>query len=87
MGWAGSPCQWKMAKIDTKLPSPAFMQATENFTRAQASVLAQLRTGHALLNAFLHWIGKVDSPLCPACLSVDEMVHHFIFDCPVHAYA
>ena len=85
--WAGSPWQWKMAKIDTKLPSPAFLQASDNLTRAQTSILVQLRTGHAPLNAFLHQIGKVDSPCCPVCLGADETVHHFLFDCPTHAHA
>ena len=85
--WARSP-QWrKLAKIDAKLPSPAFLWATDDLTRAQVSVLMQLRTGHAPLNTFLHQIGKVDSPCCPACLGADETVHHFLFDCPAHAHA
>ena len=85
--WARSPQQWKMAKIDAKLPSPAFLQATDNLTRVQVSVLMQLRTGHAPLNAFLHRIGRVDSLLCLACLSTDETIHHFLFDCPAHMHA
>ena len=80
--WAGSPPQRKMAKIDAKLPSPAFLWATDNLTRVQMSILVQLRTGHALLNAFLHRIGKVNSPHCPACLGANKMVHRFLFDCP-----
>ena len=85
--WAGSPWRQKMAKINTKLPSPAFLQATDDLTRVQASVLMQLRTGHAPLNTFLHWIGRVDSPLCLACLSTNETIHHFLFNCPAHAHA
>ena len=63
------------------------LRATDDLTRAQASVLMQLRTGHAPLNAFLHRIGKIDSPRCLACLGGDETVHHFLFDCPGHAHA
>ena len=85
--WAGSPWRRKMENIDAKLPSPAFLQATDDLTRVQTSVLVQLRTGHAPLNAFLHQIGKVDSPCCPACLGANEMVHHFLFDCPPHVHA
>ena len=85
--WAGSPQRRKMAKIDAKLPSPAFLRATDDLTRVQVSVLIQLRTGHAPLNAFLHRIGKVDSPRYQACLGADKTVHHFLFDCPTHVHA
>ena len=47
----------------------------------------QLQMGHTPLNSFLHRIGKVSSPLCPACLGADKTVHHLLFDCPTHAYA
>ena len=85
--WEGSPHQKWMAKIDTKLLSASFLRATDGMTRAQASILMQLRTGHAPLQRFLHRIDRVDSPHCPACQGEDEMVNHYLFDCPVHAHA
>ena len=42
---------------------------------------------HAPLNAFLYWIGKVDSPHCLVCLGANKTVHHFLFDFPTHTYA
>jgi len=85
--WASSPRRPHLAKIDAKLPSHAYIMATDDLTRAQASVLTQLRTRHVPLNQFLHRIGKSDSPTCPACISAEETVHHYIFDCPAHAHA
>ena len=40
--WAGSPQRKCIDKIDPKLPSYYFMWASENLTRAQASILMQL---------------------------------------------
>ena len=50
-------------------------------SRAQASLVIQLRTGHVPLNAYLHRISKLDQPLCRHCRSGDEMVHHYLFEC------
>ncbi len=85
--WAASPRRGRLAKIDAKLPSHSYLRSTDQLTHAQASILMQLRTGHIPLNQFLHRIGKVDSPACPACKGSDESVHHYLFDCPSHAYA
>ena len=76
--WAKSPWKGRIDKIDDKLPSHSFLMATSQLTRAQASILMQLRTGHILLNYFLHKIGKVDSPTCQ---TTDETVHHYLLDC------
>ena len=80
--WAKSPQKGRMDKIDDKLPSHSFLMATSQLTRAQASILMQLRTGYIPLNYFLHKIGKVDSPTCPTCQTADETVHHYLLDCP-----
>jgi len=82
--WVTSPRHARLSKIDAKLPSHAFLHATDDLTRAQASILMQLHTGHAPLNGFL---GKVSSPQCPACQRAEETVHHYLFDCPMHAHA
>ncbi|KAF8579206.1 hypothetical protein K439DRAFT_1360161, partial [Ramaria rubella] len=47
--------------------------------------LIQLRTGHAPLNKHLAAIGSVDSPLCPSCQQHEELMHHFLFQCPTYA--
>src|SRR6266481_1562732 len=81
-----SPHRTRLAKIDTELPSHSYLKVTDHLTRAQASVLMQLRMGHIPLNAFLNRISKADSPHCPTCQNTAETVHHFLFDCPSHAY-
>ena len=43
--------------------------------------LIQMRTGHVLLQEYLHRIGKVNLPLCPGCHKADEMVHHYLTMC------
>ena len=52
-------------------------------SRAQASLVIQLRTGHVPLNVYLHRISKLDQPLCHCqhCGSGDETVHHYLFEC------
>src|SRR6266481_4554490 len=80
--WGKSPQHVHLAKIDDKMPSHSFIMATDELTRAQASMLMQLRMRHIPLNQFLHQIGKIDSLLCLACASVEETIHHYIFDCP-----
>ena len=78
--WAKSPPKGRMDKVDNKLPSHSFLTVTGHLSRAQASVLMQLCTGHILLNYFLHKINKAESPVCPACQLADETVHHYLFD-------
>lgn len=84
--WAKSPRKGRMDKVDNKLPSHSFLLATGHLSRAQASILMQLRTGHIPLNYFLHKINKAESPVCPACQLADETVHHYLFDCPGFTY-
>ena len=55
-------------------------------SRKMASLLFQLKVGHVPLNSFLHHIGKVDSPHCPACGERRETTEHFILQCPGYAY-
>ena len=74
-----------MDKVDNKLPSHSFLLATSHLSRAQASVLMQLCTGHIPLNYFLHKINKAESPVCPTCQLADETVHHYLVDCPEFA--
>ena len=85
--WAKSPQRGHMDKIDAKLPLHSFLAATNHLSRAETSVLMQLRMGHIPLNAFLHRIGRADSPGCPTCQHTNKMIHHYLFDCPGHVQA
>jgi len=84
--WRNSPCRIRLAKINMKLPSHSFLKVTDQLTRAQASVLMQLRTGHIPLNTFLHCISKIKSLDCPTCRNAIETIHHFLFNCPSHVH-
>ena len=69
-------------RIDPRLPSTAFLRLISPLPRRQASLLVQLRTGHAPLNFHLHRITKADSPSCPQCGHPRETVAHLLLDCP-----
>src|ERR1700683_1013213 len=56
----------------------------DSLPRKQASLLIQLRTGHAPLNKHIFNIKSADSPICPACENAHETVHHFLLSCPVY---
>ncbi|KAF2189885.1 hypothetical protein K469DRAFT_762632 [Zopfia rhizophila CBS 207.26] len=49
-------------------------------SRWEARVLAQLRTGMARLNGYLHQIGAAESDQC-ACGWARETIEHFLFRC------
>ncbi|EIW75360.1 hypothetical protein CONPUDRAFT_40248, partial [Coniophora puteana RWD-64-598 SS2] len=45
--------------------------------------LTHFRSHHIALDAFLHRINAMDSPVCRHCArGVDETIQHFLFDCP-----
>ena len=79
--WKTSPRYAHTANIDPSLPSKSYQKFMGNLTRAQDSLLTQLRMGHIPLNKHLHRLKKSPSPLCPYCLHTDESVHHFLFEC------
>jgi hypothetical protein len=82
--WLRSPRFSKLSKIDPSCPLSKFQKATAELTRAQTSVLIQLRTGHIGLNKHLARIKRSDTPLCPSCRLAEESVHHLLFDCPAY---
>jgi ribonuclease HI len=51
-----------------------------------ASLIFQLRVGHAPLNGYLHRFGKIESARCPACGEARETTEHFILRCPKYAH-
>ena len=68
--------------IDFALPGKHTIKLYDQLTRRQATVLAQLRTGHARVNWYLHRIGKVSNNICE-CLESPETVKHLLFRCPL----
>ena len=85
--WEESPRAMRAARIDPNLPSKKFLLLIAPLPRRQASLLIQLRTGHAPLNQHLHRITKADTDLCPKCEQARETVAHFILDCPEYEEA
>ena len=85
--WAKLPQHQHAAKIDPKLPATSFLKLTKDISKAQASILFQLRSKHTPLRRYLHRIWKADSPLCTLCGHGEETVHHYLFDCPAHEQA
>jgi len=61
-----------------------FRRDTQGLECWQASFLVQLRTGHVPLQKHLHRIGKVESPVCPACRTGDGTVYHYLMVCPAY---
>ena len=52
-------------------------------SRAQSSIVMQLRWGHMSLNTYLHRISKLDLPTCVHCWASDETIHHYLFNCKI----
>ena len=67
-------------EIDTALPGKHTRTLYDALKRREASVLAQLRTGMARLNGYLHQIGAAESDQCE-CGQARETVKHFLFRC------
>ena len=79
-----SPRYERASKYDPKAPISNFRKITMKLTRRQASILVQLRTGHAPLQAYLHRFKLVESPMCPSCGEEPETVTHFLIYCESH---
>ena len=86
--WASSPRYAKYKHIDPSLPSRKFIKLISNskLSRADASKIFQLRTGHIPLNAYLNRFKRKDSAQCPACGAHKETPQHFLLECPAYAY-
>jgi hypothetical protein len=68
-----------LKKIATALPGRHTRILYDALGREKAGVLAQLRTGMARLNGYLHQIGVIESDQC-ACGRARETVGHFLFN-------
>ena len=67
-------------KIDTALPGKHTRQLYDRLSWKEASILAQLRTGMARLNAYLYRIEAAPTDQCE-CGRARETVEHFLFRC------
>ncbi|KAK0368980.1 hypothetical protein CLIM01_13660 [Colletotrichum limetticola] len=67
-------------KIDVALPGRHTRELYDELSWKEASILAQLRTGMARLNWYLHQIGAIAWAQC-ACGQAAESVEHFLFRC------
>lgn len=83
-GWRDSKRCNRVMKTDPTTPSHKYIDLVTKLPRKLASILAQLRTGHAPLAKHLFRLGKIDSPTCPACQQSDETVQHLLLHCPAH---
>ena len=83
--WEASDRYKRLPTSDTVPPaSRKFLTLTssDSISRKRASLLFQLRVGHAPLNYYLHRFKKVDSARCPACGAERETTEHFVLRCP-----
>jgi hypothetical protein len=76
-----------MKDLEPTAPSKKYLMLITPLPRKAASILTQLRTGHAPLAKHLHRIGKADSPICPTCRQNDESVQHYILHCTAYNQA
>lgn len=67
-------------ELDVALPGPHTRAIYDTVGRNGSSVLAQLRTGMARLNGYLHRIGATERDRC-VCGHEKETVEHFLFRC------
>jgi len=67
-------------RVDIALPGKHTRQLYDKLSWNEANVLAQLRTGMARLNSYLHRINAAPTDQC-ACGHARETVDHFLFRC------
>lgn len=66
--------------VDAALPGKHTKAIYDTLNKKEAGILAQLRTGMARLNGYLHRIGASDTDQC-GCGAAKETVKHFLFLC------
>ena len=87
--WTESPRYHRMQFQDLLTPySQKYLKyiSSKEIPRKTASLIFQLRVGHAPINQYLHRFKKIDSPCCPACGHPKETVEHYILFCPKYAH-
>jgi ribonuclease HI len=87
LDWSESPRKTRFETVDDTFPFNSYRKRQQKLSRAHASVLMQVRSGHIPLNSYLHRIGKSESKKCTRCRveqggeAPTESVNHFIFNC------
>jgi hypothetical protein len=71
-----------LRRIITKPNTVYGTKLYKGIPRRHAAQLARLRTGHCGLNQYLHRFGHADSPLCDCGNAANEIVNHYLLDCP-----
>jgi hypothetical protein len=66
--------------VDAALPGKHTKAIYDTLNKKEAGTLAQLRTGMARINGYLHRIGASDTDLCD-CGAAKETIKHFLFLC------
>jgi hypothetical protein len=66
--------------VDAALPGKHTKAIYDTLNKKEAGILAQLRTGMARINGYLHRIGASDTDQCD-CGAAKETVKHFLFLC------
>ena len=66
--------------VDAALPGKHTKEIYDTLSKKEAGILAQLRTGMARVNGYLHRIGVSDTDQCD-CGVAKETVKHFLFLC------
>lgn len=90
--WSTSPRKERMDRIDPDFPFKKFTQIQYKLSKAQSSLLIQLRSGHIPLNAHLHRLGCAETNKCPACderrggARAKETVIHYLFECTAYRH-
>ena len=89
IAWAASP-RYRHAPFQDMLTpsSQKYMKSigSQKISRAAASRIFQLRSGHVPLNHYLHRFKRVDNPRCPTCGHPTETVEHYILQCPKYRH-
>jgi hypothetical protein len=80
-----SPRFQRLANLGCAAPSPLFLKLIAGLSRRHSSLLYQLRSGHAPLNAHLFNMGQVDSPACDRCGYRSETTLHYLLRCPAYS--
>ncbi|MBW0521937.1 hypothetical protein O181_061652 [Austropuccinia psidii MF-1] len=70
----------ELARIKFKTSPKLIIQSLDQLEKGLAATIHQLRSEHAPLNAYLHRIRQIDSPLCPHCNTL-ETTYHYLITC------
>lgn len=74
------PSQPELTRLLGKFNPEETFKALIKLSRPDATLVAQIRSGHCPLNSYLHQFKAVDSPLCGLCKQ-EENVDHFLTQC------